>query len=108
MSKSAVGLLTICRKAGKLAIGFDPSKEAAVGGKAFCLLISADISDKTLKEVRFFAKDIPLLCTGLTTEETANYINKKMAVGAVTDEGFARRFIELLSAPKDLSGTAAE
>ncbi|MDE6762308.1 MAG: ribosomal L7Ae/L30e/S12e/Gadd45 family protein [Oscillospiraceae bacterium] len=64
------GLLTICRKAGQLAMGFDPMKEALDGGKARAVFIAADISSKTEKEVRFFSekRGVPVKKTEMTID----------------------------------------
>ena len=45
--------LTMCRKAGKLLLGFDAVKEAAKQGSVKLFLLSADASAKTEKEIRF-------------------------------------------------------
>ena len=45
-----INLLTICRKAGKLVIGFDAVKEAVYGGNASCVITASDISVKTLRK----------------------------------------------------------
>ena len=44
-------LLTICRKAGKLEAGFAQAKDAIQGGYAACILLTADLSEKSRKEV---------------------------------------------------------
>ena len=49
-------LLTICRKAGKLEAGFARAKDAIQGGYAACILLTADLSEKSRKEVLYFAE----------------------------------------------------
>ena len=53
MNSKLIGLITICRKAGRMVMGFDPSKEAIESGKAFSVILASDISPKTEKEIRF-------------------------------------------------------
>ncbi len=90
------GLLTICKKAGKLTAGFDSVKQAMRDNKAFCVLVSSDISPKTLKEVMFFAEGRQtIIHTDITTDEFYFLLGKNIAVIAVCDEGFAKRFIEI-------------
>ena len=44
INKRLIGSLSICRKAGKLVCGFDPSKDAVMNGKAPLVLTAADIN----------------------------------------------------------------
>lgn len=66
-----INLLTICRKAGKLVIGFDAVKEAVYGGNASCVITASDISAKTLKEVKFFCNNsaVDVVYSGLDSDE---------------------------------------
>ena len=45
------GLLTICRKAGRMTMGFDSVKESILTDKAKAVFLASDISAKTEKEV---------------------------------------------------------
>ena len=62
------GLLTICRKAGRMTMGFDSVKESILTDKAKAVFLASDISAKTEKEVRFFAdqKAVPVHCIDAT------------------------------------------
>ena len=39
--------LSLCRKAGKLVLGFDAVTDSVYGGKAVLVLLAADASDRT-------------------------------------------------------------
>ena len=52
-SQKLTGIVSICRKAGKMEIGFAPMKEALPTGKVKGVVTASDISPKTLKEVQF-------------------------------------------------------
>lgn len=45
--------ITLCKRAGKLVIGFDVVKESLIQKTAAILIMANDISPKTQKEVRF-------------------------------------------------------
>lgn len=96
MSK-LIGLLTICRKAGKLVMGFDPMKEALADGKACAVIIASDISAKTEKEVRFFSgkHNIPVSKTVLTLDGIHHALGKKAGIITICDNGFANKAISL-------------
>ena len=91
------GSLTMCRRAGKLLLGFDAVKEAAQQGAVCCILLAADTSQKTEKEMQFFAGDrIPLRKLPYDMDALTAYFRKRTAVFGVCDEGFARRLLSLL------------
>ena len=87
------GLLTICRKAGRLVMGFDPMKDALAEGKACAVIVASDISPKTEKEVRFFSgkKNIPVARTAMTLDEVYFTIGKKAGILTICDKGFAEK-----------------
>ncbi len=92
-------LLTICNKAGKTVKGFDSVCSAVSEGKAFCVLLAADASEKTRKETEFFCgkQGVPVLVTALTKEDTARLCGKATAVIAVCDKGFAGGFAKIIT-----------
>ena len=87
------GLLTICRKAGRLVMGFDPMKDALTEGKACAVIVASDISPKTEKEVRFFSgkKEIPVEKTSLTLNDIYFALGKKAGIITICDKGFAEK-----------------
>jgi ribosomal protein L30E len=99
MNSKLTGLLTICRKAGRMVMGFDPSKEAIETGKAFSVITACDISPKTEKEIKFFAgkKSIPVVKSDCTIDDFYHSLGKKVGVIAVCDEGFSSRALLLIS-----------
>lgn len=97
--KKTADLLTICIKAGKTVKGFDSVCGAVKDGSASCVLTASDISEKTLKEIRFVCGkySVPVLITELSKEETAVICGKSTAVTAVCDKGFADGFKKIIS-----------
>ena len=92
MNERLCGLLGLARRAGRLAAGFDAVKELITAKKAQLVLMAADLSPKTEKELRFAAEDaVPLLSIGLTKDEIghAGGWNKPVGVIATEDKGFA-------------------
>lgn len=81
--------LGFARKAGKLSFGFAASKEALSKGKARLIIIASDISQKSEKETRFFAKNIPVVRIESTLEEISAAVNFRAGIVAVNDQGFA-------------------
>lgn len=95
--QKAINLLSVCRKAGKLVWGFDSVKEKILLGKAACIIAADDISQKTLKELRFFSKDknIRIISIGADSDAFLEIIGKKTVAAAVCDKGFADALIKL-------------
>ncbi len=96
-SEKWINLLTICRKAGKLVMGFDSAKEEVQSGRCKGVFITHDASDKTRKEVRFFCEkgNVPMSEVQLTMTDIQNAVGRKAGVLAVCDSGFAKRLKEL-------------
>lgn len=92
--RKTADLLSICIKAGKAVKGFDSAKEAVVGRKALCVLIAADASPKTAKEIRFFCEKANVAAYDVLLEKSdiGRLCGKETAVLAVCDEGFAKGF----------------
>ena len=90
------GILTICRKAGKLVLGFDAVKEATQQGQVFAILLAADVSPKTEKEIRFFSGEIPVRKLSMDMETLRHWFRKRTAVYGIGDEGFSGKVLSLL------------
>jgi ribosomal protein L7Ae-like RNA K-turn-binding protein len=90
-----LGALTMARKAGKLVLGFDAVKDTLTAKTAKAVVIAADISPKTEKEVRFFCgrAAVDIIKTTLTMDDLGRALSKKTAkrsgVISVTDSGLA-------------------
>lgn len=99
MTANALGLLGLARKAGKLELGEDPVGAACRGRKARLVLLAADAAENTADKARRLAQTSNARCvrTPLTKEELGSALGRKVcAVAALTDEGFARAFLEKL------------
>ena len=95
--QKTINLVSICRKSGKLILGFDAVKDAALEGNISCVLVTQDISLKTLKEVKFFCANThtDIIKVDMTKEEMFETVSKEVAVVGVADRGFAKRLGEL-------------
>ncbi|MDR2559756.1 MAG: ribosomal L7Ae/L30e/S12e/Gadd45 family protein [Oscillospiraceae bacterium] len=86
--------LGLCRKAGELVMGFDAVVEAMKKDKVKGILVTSDISLKTLKEVKFHAEkcnmEIVYLPAGM--DEIKKIIGKTYGILAVTNEGMFSLF----------------
>ncbi len=86
------GLISICRKAGKLKTGMDIVKSACDNGEAKAVFAACDLSPKSLKELRFAAarNDVPVYQLSMTMDQIAVAMGKRTGILAVTDGGFAK------------------
>lgn len=87
-----MGLVTMCRKAGKLSLGMDMVKDACRNGTAFTVFAADDLSAKSLKEVKFVCSkyNVKLYSIGLSMDEIWNDLGKRTGVMAILDSGFAK------------------
>ncbi len=82
--------LGLARKAKMLAVGFAASKDALQRKTAKLILIANDISAKSEKEIRYFAKDKATVGrTVYSTDQLSKAIGLRGGIIAVLDQGFA-------------------
>lgn len=96
--EKALNLLTMCRRAGRLTIGFDASMENVKSGAAQAVVTAEDISPKTAKEALFISsrQGVPVLHGGIYMEELYHCFGKTVGIMAVCDKGFAAKLREYL------------
>jgi len=99
----ALSLLSMCRKAGMLAMGMDPVKDACRNYTAKCVLVSTDISPKSLKEVRFVCSQqhIVILALDAPMDEIWGILGKKVGILGVCDLGFKKKLLTMLEPIKE-------
>ncbi len=90
--------LSLCKKAGRLVLGFDAVMDSVYQGKAHLVLLASDVSEGTAKRVRRNCEDLaPCLQMPLAQADLVALTWKKVGVYAVTDEQLAvlcRRSLE--------------
>ncbi len=95
MQKTLFNKLSVARRAGFVECGFDRVKDAVKGNKSALVITAADISPKTLKEVKFFCEDkVTVLESAYKKEDFENEIGIYAAVFTVNDMGFAKAITE--------------
>ena len=102
--KNKTGLLTMCKKAGRLVTGMDMAKDACRNGTAFAVFAASDLSEKSLKEIMFHCGQggVPLYAAGMTMDEIGTVLGKRSGIITVTDKGFAKGLTKDLI-PADLT-----
>lgn len=93
------GILSMCRRAGKLTVGMDEVKNACRGKRAFGVLVASDISQKSLKEVKFVCamESVSLYDTEMTMDRIGDCLGKRFGIMAVTDSGFMKSMAKKLT-----------
>jgi len=92
------GILGLCRRAGRLAMGFDAAADAIRRGDAALELTASDCSERTKRNIRMIAEEngVTTMELPLTIDEVGHAVAKKAGVLAVCDSGFAKKITELL------------
>lgn len=108
MNDRLLSFLGICRRAGKLVIGFDPLKDAVEQSKALLVLVASDISGNTLKKVNTVTTggNVPCYTVNRTKDEISFSLGKTCACLAVIDKGFADKLTQLILAEQKKEETA--
>ena len=94
--------LSLCRRAGKLAMGSDMVRQAVERRRAHLVLAASDISARTIKELRSICAPamIPVQVLQYTLNEIWYLTGKKAGVLAITDAGLAGKLQGLLQREK--------
>lgn len=92
MNDSALNLLGLCRKAGKLSMGHDACKLSLNSGVAQLCIICSDASERLDGEITFLAQKakIQLYSVKYTMLDIAQATGFKASVFTVDDAGFAK------------------
>ena len=92
------GSLGLCRKAGKLLLGFDTVIEAIQKGEAVLVLLAKDCSERTVRGIKAAALEngCEISALPLTMDEISFAVAKRAGVLAVCDSGFAKKFKTLI------------
>ncbi|MBQ6819306.1 MAG: ribosomal L7Ae/L30e/S12e/Gadd45 family protein [Clostridia bacterium] len=97
MNDKLLSLLGMCRRAGRLEIGFAKTADAIENGKACLVIVAADTAARTEKEVRFKGKDqIPLRRIPHSAQDLSHAIGVQAGTVTLTDDGFAKQALFLI------------
>ena len=111
--KRMLGMLGLCRKAGRLVAGTELTCLEMAAKRPPCLVVLASgASDGTKKKIRTKSEyyGIPLLLADCTPEELGMAIGKSagIAAAAVKDESFAKELVRIESSGKESSQKAED
>lgn len=98
MNDRILSLLGICRRAGKLVIGADPSVESILKHKSMLIIYASDFSPKSSKPVLEAAhkNNVKTLKINRNKDELSFALGKLCGVLSVEDKGFADKLTKLI------------
>ena len=98
MNDKILSFLGLCRRAGKLIVGAEPSIESINKHKAKLIIFAKDFSKNSSKPVlsAIHEHNIKALTLNRRKDELSYAIGKLCGVVAVEDEGFAKKLIVLI------------
>lgn len=107
MSDKFLSMLGIARKAGAAVPGFDKAKECMSRRSARVIFVCSDISEKTRKELCFFAKraNIGVITSRFNMFDFSCAVGSKTGIVTVTDSGIASKLTELSGESFTADGT---
>ncbi|MCH5298996.1 MAG: ribosomal L7Ae/L30e/S12e/Gadd45 family protein [Ruminococcus sp.] len=99
MNDKILGLLGLCRRAGKLTPGNDAVIDDIQNHRASLVIVTADISKNTEKKLTTACRrfDTEIVTLDRSKDELSFAIGKFSTVVAVCDEGFAKKLYELIT-----------
>ena len=93
----ALTLLGFAAKAGKLSFGMDAAVKTLKSGKAFLTVAAYDVSDKSRKEIAFFAQKQSvkfLVLERLDIKTVSDAVGRRCGIMSVNHSGFAGAFLK--------------
>lgn len=97
MKNKALTLLGFAAKAGKLSCGMDAAITAVKSGSSGLVAVAEDISEKSKKEVKFFADKNSVriqILNGVNIETVSAAVGRKCGILSINDSGFADAFLK--------------
>ena len=90
----------LCKRAGALNLGTDATKEALKAGRAVIVVLSAQLSEKTQKEMRFLSEKFGAAFCLIphSFEQIGQTTRKPVGVMCITDQSLGEKFIKDMSA----------
>lgn len=90
-----VQTLALCRRAGKLVMGFDAVHDSAISGKARVLAFSEELSPRTRRAVLFWTEQyhLPFVQIQAGLDELWYILGKRVGVFSVIDQSLAGKLI---------------
>lgn len=101
MNDKLNGLLGLCRRANKMAMGHDAVITSIKQRKSHLAITCSDSSDRLKKEIAdectFRNRNIKFVDADFTMSELGFAIGKKVGVISIDDEGFANKLYDILT-----------
>ena len=97
MNNKTLTLLGFCRKAGRLTVGSAKTTELLKDKKVCLVVVAEDVSQKTEKELKYFAEKNScgrVIRLTVNTDVLSKAIGIKAGVVATCDEGFMKAILE--------------
>lgn len=93
MEHKVLQSLALCRRAGKLVMGFDPVRETVLKGQAELLAVSRESSEKTRKEIGYLSEryHVPVILLNEGINDLWYILGKRAGVFSVTDAMLAEK-----------------
>ena len=106
MNDRILSLLGLCRRAGKLVIGADPTIESINRGKSKIVIFAGDFSKNSIKPVLTAAHsgNIKAFCINRSKDELSFAPGKLCGVLSVEDKGFAEKLSQLIKDENEQGG----
>ena len=93
-----LSMLSICRKANCMAIGYNRVEESLSGKKARLLILTSDLSERSAKRLLARAEglNIPVRNINATADDVWRVVGRRAAAMAVTDGSLAQAVVKLI------------
>ena len=88
-------LLSLCRRAGKLRIGYDAVEQAARRREAAAVLLSRELAERTRRHAEQFCRQTrtPVYFLSYSFDDLAPFLGRRAGILCITDTPFAKAIV---------------
>ena len=99
MQNNGLGLLGLCKKAGRMVSGDYACRDALSKGKTYVILLASDASEHLKRSYKGLCRDYGIPCLQYVTKAEIGRAcgRETAAVISINDEGFSKQFVRLLT-----------
>lgn len=98
MNDKILSTLGLCKKAGALSLGFDACIQAVTQKNSYLILVTSDLSKRTLKTLYSqIDNKVDLILLDLSMDDICTILGKSSGIISINSKGFAEKFKQLLN-----------
>lgn len=98
MNNKLLSIIGLCKKSGNLSLGFDSCLEAVNQKSSNLILVTKDLSERTLNKLQTqFKNNVPIYSIDYSMEDIRQILGKTSGIISINNNGFSEKIKQLLN-----------